>query len=659
MSPPPQRSGPHSQRQTVLGRAWGAPKFQASVNGPEQPPLTQGAKRGLSAADVAAVLAVSVVKATLPLSVGFILLRQWRKWRVGKIRGAADVLRLALRHSLRLWLTLEAYFYLHYKYQHWRLSQVDIHVAPARKRDGIGLGSRRDYLERCLAALDEVSKRQAENMSNNKGSSTWLEDEWPLQSQHTRVMSADALLHRVSSLQGGSAASAEDLVRLGGSEGNFSSWGTDEATLTLSLRRAELSGWFFYTPPEQISRGNVAEWLIEYFFNGMSREVIREDEALSRELDGLIQRIVEWAQLDPESSEDPNPDVRCMRLTRDPLPSGHLPFWLYFLTNIVLPHITRAKLAQLGFRRYRAGSMIYWTRRAAGRARGLSNPEQPGAKAKLPLVFCHGLGVGVLPYVKFVAALCEQLPSTDIFCVDLPHIQMRPREEVPSAREVCACLGDMLEAWGHSSAHFVGHSFGTLLCAWTLRYMPSSVASVSLLDPICLLLCKSDLIHNALYAWKTRSPFEDLPAWLLSLLVFRELYICHTLSRTFFWNQNNLWPEDLCQVPSLVVLSGRDRLVPAHTVKSYLEALCERRRRANEKDMRAAGSLRTIGSIHGLLSHGAGSCYPTGFEPKVRFLADAVHGQFWGDADLMKQVLHDVTSLVDFASAQPAVPASE
>eukprot|EP00971_Amphidinium_carterae_P171744 3405245-Amphidinium_carterae.1 len=48
-----------------------------------------------------------------------------------------------------------------------------------------------------------------------------------------------------------------------------------QATLTLSLRRAELSGWFFYTPPEQISRGNVAEWLIEYFFNGMSREALR------------------------------------------------------------------------------------------------------------------------------------------------------------------------------------------------------------------------------------------------------------------------------------------------------------------------------------------------------------------------------------------------
>mmetsp|Transcript_17980 Transcript_17980/g.41977 ORF Transcript_17980/g.41977 Transcript_17980/m.41977 type:complete len:677 (-) Transcript_17980:106-2136(-) len=626
--------------------------------------------RGISVTDVFALLAVTVVKATLPMSVGFILLRQWRKWRSGKLRGISDVVRVGIRHSLRLWLTLEAYFYLHYRYQHWRLSQVDVHVAPVRQRDGLSADRRREYLERCLAALDEVSRWQLmRKVSSEPLGSGGLSRAAHLSEvgrHHARVKSADALLHRVSSLKGGFAASAEDLVRLGSCE-NLSSWDADEETLCLSMRRAELSGWFFFTPAERISRGNVAEWLTEYFFNGMTLEAIRQDAALSQELDDLVQRIVHWAHLDPDSPETPNPEVRCMRLTRDPLPSGHLPFWLYFFTNIVLPHITRAKLTQLGFRRYRAGSMIYWFRRAQPNAS--ANPRKCSSGStcdRPPLVFCHGLGVGVLPYVRFVGELRDRLPDTDIFCVDLPHIQMRPREEVPSAREVCACMGDMLEAWGYSSAHFIGHSFGTLVCAWALRYMPNAVASVSLLDPICLLLCKSDLIYNALYDWKSRNPFEDLPAWILSLLVFRELYICHTLSRNFFWNQNNLWPEDLCQVPSLVVLSGRDRLVPAHTVKGFLEATIDKQRKGTLKEvwhsnsaMPAVGAaspespMRATGSTHALLqppqmqsSPCSGRALTEGFEPRLRFLPDAVHGQFWADTDLMNQVLRDIVAIV-------------
>merc|ERR1712178_522913 len=42
-------------------------------------------------------------------------------------------------------------------------------------------------------------------------------------------------------------------------------------------------------------------------------------------------------------------------------------------------------------------------------------------------------------------------------------------------------------------------------------------------------------------------------------------------------NQNNVWPDDI-HMPCLVVLSGKDRLVPAHSIHILLQAELERRR---------------------------------------------------------------------------------
>lgn len=49
-----------------------------------------------------------------------------------------------------------------------------------------------------------------------------------------------------------------------------------------------------------------------------------------------------------------------------------------------------------------------------------------------------------------------------------------------------------------------------------------------------------------------------------------ELHVCATFSRSFFWTDLNLWPEDLAP-GSVVLLSGRDDLMNAQQVKAMLE----------------------------------------------------------------------------------------
>lgn len=49
-----------------------------------------------------------------------------------------------------------------------------------------------------------------------------------------------------------------------------------------------------------------------------------------------------------------------------------------------------------------------------------------------------------------------------------------------------------------------------------------------------------------------------------------ELHVCATFSRSFFWTDLNLWPEDLAP-GSVVLLSGCDDLMNAQQVKAMLE----------------------------------------------------------------------------------------
>jgi len=97
-----------------------------------------------------------------------------------------------------------------------------------------------------------------------------------------------------------------------------------------------------------------------------------------------------------------------------------------------------------------------------------------------------------------------------------------------------------------------------------VRRAPHLVNMVTFIDPVCFLIIKPDVCYNFIY--KKPSTVSQM---LSTFFVARELFIAYSLSRNFFWFMNLLWPEDLT-MPSLVALSGKDAIVPAHSVRRYL-----------------------------------------------------------------------------------------
>ncbi|CAK0858826.1 unnamed protein product [Prorocentrum cordatum] len=212
----------------------------------------------------------------------------------------------------------------------------------------------------------------------------------------------------------------------------------------------------------------------------------------------------------PEGTSGHSP----MRVGMDPISWTHRPFIFYVFTDLSIKAITFLAMRHLGFQHYCSGSLRYWYKPGDGPAR----------------VFCHGIGLGVLPYMQLLRGLsCEPGP---LFAIELEAIAMRIQRAVPSHNEVAANIRDMLHAWGFASAHFIGHSFGTVVMAWVTKLYPAIICRASFLDPVVFLLCVPHMVYKFLY----KEPREGIEK-LMHFFVSSELYMANMMSRHFIWGE--------------------------------------------------------------------------------------------------------------------------
>ncbi len=231
---------------------------------------------------------------------------------------------------------------------------------------------------------------------------------------------------------------------------------------------------------------------------------------------------------------------------------------------------------------------------------------------KLPILFIHGIGIGLLPYISFLRELAAQDPDVGILAIEILPISMRITAPPLAPR--------ILNAHGLHRVVLVCHSYGTAVSAQLLRKQWSStdpqlnslttnvqqpvpetgdyhhvidddsyagssdlIAAVLLIDPIPFLLDHPAIAHNFVYR-KPRHANE----WQLWFFASREPDTARALSRHFFWFECILFREDVLgatsvvgrgststagkrvKMPITVSLSGRDQIVDARAVRAYL-----------------------------------------------------------------------------------------
>merc|ERR1712039_173232 len=98
-----------------------------------------------------------------------------------------------------------------------------------------------------------------------------------------------------------------------------------------------------------------------------------------------------------------------------------------------------------------------------------------------PIVFIHGLGWGLPPYLLFILRLAR---NRECFVLELPEVSQLCVETCLPPNTMADALYSMLRAYGHEQACFVAHSYGTFVLSWALRAKKQMVAKAMLLDPV-------------------------------------------------------------------------------------------------------------------------------------------------------------------------------
>jgi len=133
-----------------------------------------------------------------------------------------------------------------------------------------------------------------------------------------------------------------------------------------------------------------------------------------------------------------------------------------------------------GFKARSHRGYTYYTR---GIERSQGDAQQDG---KCPILFLHGVGLGLLPYITFVF----RLASTDhpVVAIESSHLGMRWVSDVPSEDEVVDVIVEVMDRLELPSAAVVAHSYGTFMASRLVQRQPSRVQSLALLDPVCFIM---------------------------------------------------------------------------------------------------------------------------------------------------------------------------
>ncbi|KAL9932167.1 hypothetical protein V8E36_008939 [Tilletia maclaganii] len=347
----------------------------------------------------------------------------------------------------------------------------------------------------------------------------------------------------------------------------------DQTTEEQAARlRSKFSNWFFCNSIEDVRRGNVLEWLAWALLESTVEEVQHDVEAMEMLNDCIdaTETRLRW-----NFPAGKNPKVKCVRLSIDPVQIMSRPVGFYLVVNAYTFGVEQF------IRRFRGVRKVRY-----GRTDFLVVPPKPRAADDdpdaLPILFLHGLGIGIGQYRFFLRHLVKHKPGAII--VVQPHISaqlfdanfLRPPLRDELTRDVEACIkGTRIMERGAGDKEgkekgmcLISHSNGSMIHGWMLRAMPGTFKRNVLVDPVCFRMWEGAVCNAFVYRkWK------DAIEILLGYIVSRELGVAYTIGRFFRWTDMTLWAHEFEATSDdqvHVVIAENDMLVDVPGAVDYL-----------------------------------------------------------------------------------------
>lgn len=203
------------------------------------------------------------------------------------------------------------------------------------------------------------------------------------------------------------------------------------------------------------------------------------------------------------------------------------------------------------------------------------------SKTRLPVLFVHGIGVGLIPNIDFLHELDLALNpdrnkndggQVGVMAVEILQISSRLTHAILKRSDYLEQLAQILDMHHFERFVLASHSYGSVLSTYALTYEPlaSRVASTLFIDPVTILLHMPDVAYNF-----TARPPKHAKEWQLWFIGSKDPGVAYTLGRHFFWTENILWYDRILELVEhgmnmTASLGGRDLIVNTQAVRNYL-----------------------------------------------------------------------------------------
>ena len=206
------------------------------------------------------------------------------------------------------------------------------------------------------------------------------------------------------------------------------------------------------------------------------------------------------------------------------------------------------------------------------------------SKNRLPVLFIHGIGVGLYPYTNFLGELVKEGKGAaldddgdvGVIALEIMPVSSRITHSALEKDVMVREIHDIVKYHGWDKFVLVSHSYGSIIVTHLLKssLTASLVGPIAFIDPISFLLHLPNVAFNFTARQPVRANEHQL--WYFGS---KDMGVAHTLARRFCWSENIIWKEDLGLEDEsderggrkvTVVLSGRDLIVDTEAVGQYL-----------------------------------------------------------------------------------------
>ncbi|OLN85842.1 hypothetical protein CCHL11_09948 [Colletotrichum chlorophyti] len=323
--------------------------------------------------------------------------------------------------------------------------------------------------------------------------------------------------------------------------------------------------WHCNAQISDIRRENVKDWLMWALF---------DKEGQPGEYDAELEEYI----TDAEERAGVNikrgfGESKPLRLSFDPVTITHRSLMFYMITGS-LDFLVTVVLFIRGFKFYRQPRKTFFSV-FPWRPMTLLSPNESASPAlsyfcrphtsttQRPVLFVHGVGVGMLPYLVWLWSIPKDV---GVLCIELLPVCSRICPPLQPTNELVDSIDAIIMQQNYRDFVFVGNSFGTLLASPLLQRpdIAARINSLVLIDPVSLLLHLPAVAYN----FTRRKPTwgNEWEIWFIAT----DPNVAHTLARRFRWQDFILWTSQLHGKRTTVVLGGEDCVTDPDAVASYV-----------------------------------------------------------------------------------------